>query len=162
MQGFRAVMRRVTDPAKRSRLLFGAVGWFIASVLTVFGVGFLFGGVGASSVPGAYAVFTRFVPGNLHTYGAVLTALGLALIHGLVPPVHGMPVYYRWLHRVLLIVGGFCFLLAWLFAWSWALSGVKTWQSITLWTAASGLSFVAAWWAAKEEAAPDDRRGRGA
>lgn len=133
MQGIRAVMRRVTDQAKRSRVAWTIICAALAGVLFVFGASYLIVGVSATSAPGAYTVLIRYVPGDLHTYGAVLLLLSLSLIHGLMPAVHRQHVYDRWLRGVLIVVAAFCFLLVWMFAWSWVLSGVKTWQSMAYW-----------------------------
>lgn len=142
MQGFRAVMQRVADQAKRSRLGWQLICWGVAFVLGVFGVGYLIGGVSATAAPGAYIVLTRWVPGDLHTYGAVELTLAVALVHGLLPALHGEPIYDDWLRRVLLTVGGFCLTVTLMFGASWLISGTKTWQAMGWWTAEAVTAFA--------------------
>lgn len=141
MQGLRAVIQHVTDQANRLRLGWEIICGAVAGVLFVFGVGYLVGGIGATSAPGAYVVLTRYVYGDLHTYGAVNLLIALAIIHGLLPAFHGEPIYQKWLRRVLLVTGGYCLTLTLMFGASWALSGTKTWQAMGYWTGEAVAAF---------------------
>lgn len=146
----------VAEAVRRNRRLWGGICWIVAVVPLVFGAFYTVLGHRATAAPGAFSVMVRWLPGDLRTFGVVLLTVALLMIHGLLPPLHGRPMLYGWLHRLLRVVAGFSTNLVWIFAWSWVMSGTPAWQGMTLWGVEGALALLAA----RNEPSDHERHGR--
>lgn len=115
MLSFRA---RTTIEAMRNPLLRSRLRWFSVAILitlatTMIGGGFLIAGDRLPLADGPWVIYSH-IPGGLHTHGAVMFALGIALVAGLSNPMFGNPEPRPFMTRVLRWT-------AWYYTWAWGL-----------------------------------------
>jgi hypothetical protein len=92
---------------------------------------------------GAFAIYGRFFPGNLHTHGVIMLTLGVLLCYGLSVTMSGIKPPRVWLRRVLVITGGY-------YAWSAMMlacaplveGGSFSFVGLIMWLAFAALPFV--------------------
>ncbi|WP_375483354.1 hypothetical protein [uncultured Jatrophihabitans sp.] len=113
----------------------------IALILIGFGAPYLIRGLGATSVPGAFASI-QHLPGGQHTYGGIMLAIGLLLAHAVSPMAHHRPIYWNTVMAALFLAVLFAAAAVIGFALSWAATGVLTWGSMIYWATVMGFAFA--------------------